>query len=148
MLVGYWRYSEIMRAELEKRLQAALYLTCEEFALFDVNCCDLCHNCYPHYDMYAVEMADGRMAWVCCPVRHVLMRTLPDRESKLDEILRPNGRPDKATQLYRENEPDVPVYDLDMPSSKKRQDGCDREYLDALVQANKLADSDEAKLSC
>jgi hypothetical protein len=141
-------YPKIMVSELDRRLEVAAYLTCEDFALFDVHCCDSCHNFYPHYEMYVVELADGRMAWVCCPVRDVLLRKLPDPEPKIEEIFWPEGRPDNGIHWYRERKSTAPVYDLDAPSSKELRDRCDHEYLDALIIANRAAESDRAKLAC
>lgn len=67
-------YSSVIVEELERRLTEHQYLTCVDFDHFDVNCCANCHTGYPHYDMYDVTLDDGRHAWVCCPIRHILMR--------------------------------------------------------------------------
>jgi hypothetical protein len=88
-------YSSVIVAELERRLTEREYLTCADFNHFDVHCCVNCHAGYPHYDMYIVDLDNGRHAWVCCPIRHILMREVrtisaPDAEEKmkiLEEIL-------------------------------------------------------------
>jgi hypothetical protein len=69
-------YPAIIVAELERRLDARTeYLTCEEFAFFDVNCCTACHDEYSHYNMKLIGLADGRMAWACCPIKYILLST-------------------------------------------------------------------------
>ena len=85
----------VIRAELEKRLTEEAYLTCEDFDHFDITCCDTCHTCYPHYEMWIVVLSDGRHAWVCHSIKAILMRqtksvpSAPDAEQSLrvlDEI--------------------------------------------------------------
>jgi hypothetical protein len=77
LLTQYSAYRTIIVAELEKRLDAhAEYLTSEDFAFFDVNCCNICHDEYAHYNMFIVELANGRMAWVCCAIEVALMRCI------------------------------------------------------------------------
>lgn len=66
--------SSVILEELERRLTEDQYLTCVDFQHFDVCCCMSCHTVYPHYDMYVVNLDDGRHAWVCCPMRHILLR--------------------------------------------------------------------------
>ncbi len=75
-------YSTVITAELEKRLTEETYLTCEDFDHFDVNCCDTCHTCYPHYEMWVVVLSDGRNAWVCDSIRGILTR-----ETKVEDAL-------------------------------------------------------------
>ena len=67
-------YSPIIEAELTKRLTEEVYLTCEDFAHFGVECCDAACESEPHYEMTDVVMDDDRHAWVCCPIRDVLIR--------------------------------------------------------------------------
>jgi hypothetical protein len=67
-------YPGIVRGELAKRLTEDTYLTCDDFDHFDVTCCDTCHTCYPHYEMWIVKLSDGHHAWVCDPIEHILMR--------------------------------------------------------------------------
>jgi len=99
-------YSTVITAELEKRLTEEAYLTCEDFDHFDVNCCDTCHTCYPHYEMWVVVLSDGRNAWVCDSIRRILMRetkvvpSSPEEEEKF-KLLR---------EIFGGNTPD-PVED-------------------------------------
>jgi hypothetical protein len=114
-------YSPIIRAELEKRLTEEAYLTCEDFDLFDLPCCDCCHS-DPHYQMIDVVLSHGRHAWVCCAITEILTRTTRSVSS-------PESEAEKASQLWEEaweSQPD-PV-------------------LDELHRANVRAESDEAKL--
>jgi hypothetical protein len=105
-------YPNILRRVLEERLSASEYLTCEDFAVFDVGCCPSCHDSVcEHYDMYQVTLADGRHAWVCCPMKSILFRQTkkdndgsdPDFEKKaelLAEIF--NSSPDPVQEeLHR-----------------------------------------------
>jgi hypothetical protein len=93
-------YPAIITDELERRLTDHEYLTCTSFDHLDVNCCASCHTGYPHYDMYDVTLDDGRHAWVCCPIRNILMRRVktegnPNEERPVkifEEIL--GGAPD------------------------------------------------------
>jgi hypothetical protein len=66
--------SPIIHAELIKRLTVEAYLTCEDFAYFDVKCCDAACESEPHYEMIDVILADDRHAWVCCRIRNILIR--------------------------------------------------------------------------
>lgn len=63
---------EVTIPELMRRLPDGEVATCEEFD-FDVDCCDSCHYFYAHYDMYLVDLPDGRKAWICCAVRSALL---------------------------------------------------------------------------
>ena len=67
-------YSAIIQAELEKRLTEEVYLTCEDFAHFDVKCCDAACESEPHYEMIDVVLDDDQHAWVCCHIRDILIR--------------------------------------------------------------------------
>ncbi len=95
LLAGREGYFTVITAELEKRLTEEAYLTCEDFDHFDITCCDTCHTCYPHYEMWIVVLSDGRHAWVCHSIKAILMRetkfvpSTPDAEEALrllDEI--------------------------------------------------------------
>ena len=67
-------YSPIIQAELEKRLTEEVYLTCDDFSHFGVECCDAACESEPHYEMIDVVLDDDRHAWVCCNLRNVLIR--------------------------------------------------------------------------
>ena len=62
---------DVFIPEMMKRLPEGEITTCGELQLA-VECCPPCHGFYPHYDMYVVELPDGRTAWICCAVRRFL----------------------------------------------------------------------------
>jgi hypothetical protein len=62
---------DVFIPEMMKRLPEGEIMTCDEL-LLAVECCPPCHGFYPHYDMYVVQLPDGRTAWICCAVRRVL----------------------------------------------------------------------------
>jgi hypothetical protein len=62
---------DVFIPEMQKRLPEGEIVICDDL-LLDVECCPPCHGFYPHYDMYLVELPDGRAAWICCAVRGVL----------------------------------------------------------------------------
>jgi hypothetical protein len=73
-------YSPIIETELSKRLTELVYLTCEDFAHFEVECCKACCHEEPHYYMSDVILNDDRHAWVCCTIKRILMREIPAAE--------------------------------------------------------------------
>jgi hypothetical protein len=66
---------DVFIPEMLKRLPEGEITICDEL-LLDVECCPACHGFYPHYDMYVVELPDGRTASICCAVRRALF---PDK---------------------------------------------------------------------
>jgi hypothetical protein len=72
--------------ELVRRLPDGEILTCAEFD-FPVECCGTCHGYYPHYDMYVVELPDGRNSWICCAIRRALFHEPESQEVDLEEAL-------------------------------------------------------------
>jgi len=62
---------DITIPELMKRLPDRDILICRDLD-FPVECCESCHYFYAHYDMYLVDLLDGRKAWICCSVRRAL----------------------------------------------------------------------------
>jgi len=70
--------------ELMKRLPEGEILTCEDLD-FPVECCDSCHYFYAHYDMYLVDLPDGRKAWICCATRRALLHE-PDRSGYSGDV--------------------------------------------------------------
>lgn len=64
-------YDAIVLATLNERLPEGDIKTCEDLSI-DVQCCDICHSVYPHYDMYVEDLPDGSKAWICCRVRSAL----------------------------------------------------------------------------
>jgi hypothetical protein len=74
LFAEHYGYSKVIEEELAKSLTEESYLTCEDFDHFDITCCDSCHTSYPHYEMSAVLLSDGRHAWVCHCIGAILMR--------------------------------------------------------------------------
>lgn len=62
-------YQEIVIAELSRRLPDADIRTCEDFRHLNVECCEICHECFPQYQMDLIDLPDGAKAWVCDPIR-------------------------------------------------------------------------------
>jgi len=58
--------------------------TCEDFRHLNVECCETCHNFYPHYEMSLVDLPDGAKAWVCDTVKWA---NDPDQYRQLRERL-------------------------------------------------------------
>ena len=59
-------YHTIVVAELQRKLPEGVEIkTCEDFRHLNVECCDTCHNFYPHYEMSVIQLPDGSPAWVC-----------------------------------------------------------------------------------
>lgn len=76
---------------LTRRLTEREYLTCAEFDVLDVKCCDHCHSGYPHWDMWDITLPNGRHAFVCDPFHHVLMRKVrgnltPEQEELIAQL--------------------------------------------------------------
>jgi hypothetical protein len=59
---------EIAIAALPARLPESDIQTCEDFRHLQVECCETCHQFYPHYDMNVLDFG-GAKAWVCDPVK-------------------------------------------------------------------------------
>jgi hypothetical protein len=83
--------------ELIKRLPDGEILTCAELDL-PVECCESCHSYYPQNDMYAVDLLDGKKAWICCEVRRALFHEPSGPYVDLEEAL--------GGGLRRQNNPD------------------------------------------
>jgi hypothetical protein len=85
-------YQTIVIAELQRKLPEGVEIkTCEDFKHLNVECCDTCHNFYPHYEMRLIELPDGSPAWVCDTVRWAIY---PEEYRKLQERSRntPEGK--------------------------------------------------------
>ena len=61
-------YEEIVIAELNRRLPDTDIKTCEDFRHLNVECCEICHECFPQYQMNLIDLTDGTKAWVCDPI--------------------------------------------------------------------------------
>jgi hypothetical protein len=55
---------------------------CDDFKHLGVECCETCHNFYPHYDMSLIELPGGEKAWVCDSVKWALY---PEKYRELQE---------------------------------------------------------------
>jgi len=69
-------------AELNRRLPDTDIKTCEDFRHLNVECCELCHECYPHYSMGLIDLPDGAKAWVCHPMKWAIC---PEQYQELRE---------------------------------------------------------------
>jgi len=58
--------------------------TCEDFRHLNVECCETCHNSYPHYEMSLVDLPNGAKAWVCDTVKWAIY---PERNRALKPSL-------------------------------------------------------------
>jgi len=64
-------WDEIVIAELQDRLPERDIKTCEDLRHLRIECCETCHNFYPHYDMNVIDFG-GTKAWVCDPVKDAI----------------------------------------------------------------------------
>ena len=62
-------WEEIIIAALQNRLPETNIRTCEDVSHLKVECCEICHELYPHYEMSLIDIQDGSKAWVCEPVK-------------------------------------------------------------------------------
>ena len=66
-------YEDVVIAALAERLPEGDIKTCDDLRHLGIECCNICHTSYPHYDMYLERVPDGRRCWVCCSVRSALL---------------------------------------------------------------------------
>jgi len=59
---------------------------CDDFKHLNVECCETCHEFYPHYDMSLIDLPGGSKAWVCDAVKWALY---PEKYQAVDS---PEGR--------------------------------------------------------
>ena len=79
--------------------------TCEDFRHLNVECCDTCHNFYPHYEMKVIELPDGSPAWVCDTVRWAIY---PEEYRKLQEWSRNSPEGNLLRKIFGEDADDDP----------------------------------------
>ena len=94
--VEYRRYSTpegieandaIVIAELNKRLPESEIKTCGDFKYLNVECCEICHTCYPHYEMHMESLPDGNNAWICDTVRSAVLGLKEPSEEEIRRFL-------------------------------------------------------------
>ena len=82
-------YEPIILSALEKTLQTVGpdtdILTCEDFGLLNVTCCESCHGHYQYYEMSLVEIEFAGNAWICCAVDRALS---PTEYTNLNQLLK------------------------------------------------------------
>jgi hypothetical protein len=85
-------YERIVVAELRRTLPEGEGIKrCEGFKHLGVQCCDTCHNFYPHDEMSVIDLPDGGKGRVCDPVKWAIY---PEEYQKLEEWSRnsPEGK--------------------------------------------------------
>jgi hypothetical protein len=76
---------EFVVSVLQDSLPADLDIrTCNDFRHLNVECCETCHNFYPHYEMSLVDLPGGGKAWVCDTVKWAIY---PDQYRQPGECL-------------------------------------------------------------
>jgi hypothetical protein len=69
-------YERHVAAEIENRLDSIEpdldIPTCANFAHLGVECCSICHNEYPEYELAVIEIESGGRAWLCCSLYRAL----------------------------------------------------------------------------
>jgi hypothetical protein len=94
-------YEKIVVAELERRLPDGVDIrTCEDFGHLNVQCCDTCHNFYPHYEMKVIALPDGSPAWVCDAVEWAIY---PERYQELQEWSRNSPEGNLLRKIFGED---------------------------------------------
>ena len=78
-------YEEIVIGALETSLKeiepGSNIRTCSDFGHLNIQCCEICHTFYPHYEMSLVDVEGGGNAWICCAMDRALN---PQRHSRLE----------------------------------------------------------------
>jgi inorganic pyrophosphatase len=94
-------YQTIVIAEPRRKLpEGAEIKTCEDFPHLKVNCCDTCHNFYPHYEMQVIQLPDGSPAWICDTVRWAIY---PEEYRKLQEWSRKSPAGNLLRKIFGED---------------------------------------------
>jgi hypothetical protein len=87
---------------LQERLpEGADIKTCEDFRHLNVECCDTCHNFYPHYEMSVIDLLpDGGKAWVCDTVKWAIY---PEKYRELQEWSRKSSQGKLLRKIFGED---------------------------------------------
>lgn len=75
---------------------------CEDFKHLNVQCCETCHEFYPHYDMSLIDLPDGGKAWVCDTVKRALY---PEKYQALQEWSRNSPESKLLREIFGNNVP-------------------------------------------
>ena len=86
---------EDIAGDLQRRLPDGVDIkTCQGFQHLGVECCEVCHHFYTHYEMNVIDLTEGGKAWFCDAVRWAIFpeeyRTFQERSKTLlqDKLLR------------------------------------------------------------
>ena len=93
-------YEETVVTELNQRLPDTDIKTCEDFRHLNVQCCEICHECYPHYEMSLIDLPDGAKAWVCDPIRWAIY---PEQYREIQERKRNAPESKLLRRIFPEN---------------------------------------------
>jgi hypothetical protein len=96
--------TEIVLAELQRRLPDAEIKTCDDLKHLNAKCCETCHT-YPHYDMNLIDLPDGAKAWVCDAVEWAIY---PERREELRHWWRNSAEGKRLSQILGFDPPDDP----------------------------------------
>jgi len=99
-------YQTIVIAELYRKLPDGVEIkTCEDFRHLNVECCDTCHNFYPHYEMRVIDLPDGSSAWVCDAVEWAIY---PERYQALMDLAKNSPEGKLLGKIFGVDEDDDP----------------------------------------
>jgi hypothetical protein len=73
---------------------------CDYFKDLGVECCETCHNFYPHYDMSLIELLGGGKAWVCDTVKWALY---PEKYQDFQEWSRNSSEGKLLREIFGED---------------------------------------------
>ena len=74
---------EFITSVLQDKLPDSVEIkTCEDFKHLGVECCEICHGRYAHYEMKVIDLPKSGKAWVCGPVKRAIY---PEEFKKLRE---------------------------------------------------------------
>ena len=79
--------------------------TCEDFRHLNVECCDTCHNFYPHYEIRVIDLPDGSSAWVCDAVEWAIY---PERYQALMDLAKNSPEGKLLGKIFGVDEDDDP----------------------------------------
>lgn len=95
-------YTEIVVAELQRRLPDSEIKTCDDFKHLNAACCESCHTFYPHYEMKVIDLPDGAKAWVCDAVEWAIY---PERLQQLQHWSRNSAEGKMLRKIFGDDNP-------------------------------------------